>query len=111
MRFIALILFVAHLGATAGPALETLTGTEAGPHCSLVSGHTDSASAVKAQKECEACKMVGCTHAMACSGVSPAVASTGVLVMVSSFVDTSLFERGSREADFESNPIPPPPRA
>jgi len=55
--------------------------------------------------------MFGRTHATACSGVSPAVASAGVLVTDSSFVDTSLFERGSREADFESNPIPPPPRA
>ena len=113
MRFIALFLLVAHLGATAGPALETLPEGKAGHHCTPVSGHIESGAsgAVEAQKECDACKMLGCTHAMACSGVSPAVAPSSMHVMVSSLVVSSLHESGSREASFRSNPIPPPPRA
>lgn len=113
MRFIALFLLVAHLGATAGPALETVPEGKAGHPCTLVSGHveTGASGAVEAQKECDACKMLGCTHAMACSGVSPAVAPGGTLVLVSSLVVSSVVEPGNREDSFHSNPIPPPPRA
>ena len=113
MRFIALFLLVAHLGATAGPALETSPEGKAGHHCTLVSGPIEGGAsrAVEAPEECDACKMLGCTHAMACSGVSPAVAPGGMHVMVSSLVVTSFYEPGSWEASFRSNPIPPPPRA
>lgn len=113
MRFMALLLLVAHLGATAGPALETLPEGKAGHHCTLVGGHQESraSGAVEAQKECDACKMLSCTHAMACSGVSPAVAPGGMHVMASSLVVSSLLEPDSREASFRSDPIPPPPRA
>jgi hypothetical protein len=113
MRFIALFLLLAHLGATAGPALETLPEGKTGHHCTLVSGDMESGAsgAVEAQKDCDACKTLGCTHAMTCSGVSPAVAPGGMHVLVSSLVVSSLDESGSRDASFRSNPIPPPPRA
>ena len=113
MRFIALFLLVAHLGATAGPASETLPEGKAGHACTLDSGHLEAGASgtVEAQKECDSCKMFGCTHVMACSGVSPAVAPGSMLVLASSLVVSSVVEPGNWEASFHSNPIPPPPRA
>lgn len=111
MRFLAAFLLLAHLGSIAGPAMLSLRGGEASHTCVSSQTHADMLMVAEGPGECEMCETMGCTHMLACSGVSAAVISSGTLVLVEPLLVSSSIERAQGTTSVTAVPLAPPPKA
>ena len=108
-RVLALTLLCTQLGVLAGPAAVAVLDRHAEPGCEQLMGQF-APGTIRAPLDCDRCDIPGCSAMLACSFVTPAVATVGDIDLDVPLVALARAEASQRESAITLTPFPPPPR-
>ncbi|MHC4235565.1 MAG: hypothetical protein ACYSUQ_10660 [Planctomycetota bacterium] len=110
LRLLASLLFIAHIGAVTGPAVEASTDGRSGHECARMLRQSDS-DVVTSPSDCPCCGFDGCLGKANCSVGSAAVVPDGAVAMAAASVSVLDTEFIGSQNGYLLPPTSPPPKA